>query len=76
MEAKINVDSKNKIRNSIYSKTALPPCAKFKCDYFEKCKNELLACSAFSRYAESGYAERPSKPPTKEKFLKTFRCNE
>lgn len=36
-----------------------PPCEKYKCEHFAKCKTKLLACKAFAVYVTTGRVVSP-----------------
>ena len=35
------------------------PCEKYGCEFFDLCKNDMLACESFFRYVANGMAANP-----------------
>ena len=66
-----------------------PPCEKYRCILYEKCKAELLACEAFRYYVSRGRVVPPwlhwdseknklvsgDIAPTSKTYLKVMRSN-
>lgn len=48
-----------------------PPCEKYKCENYEKCKTEFLACKSFHTYVSYGRAKYPTEP-NRELYLKIY----
>lgn len=43
----------------VFDVVGVTPCIKFACSERERCKSELLACSSFANYIETGRAAHP-----------------
>ncbi len=58
-----NIDFVSDFVSKLNPKDALsqpsPPCEQYKCEHFEKCKTELLACAAFHYYTTTGRVVSP-----------------
>ena len=50
----------NKINFTAYTLPD-PPCEKYRCEYYDKCKADLLACESFYTYVLSGRVVSPRK---------------
>ena len=64
-QAEVGVGAAVKAK-SLLSQQSPPPCEKFKCWNFEKCKAELLACRSFHYYVLTGRAVPPRMVWAKE----------
>lgn len=49
-----------------------PPCERYVCPHFQRCKTEALACEAFHAYVVTGRS-RPGDNPTRERYLKIYK---
>lgn len=50
------------------AETPPPPCEVFKCQHYNKCATEQLACKAFQDYVYTGLAVAPVGLPSRRKY--------
>lgn len=45
-----------------------PPCETHCCEFFDRCAESRLACSAFATYVRDGIVVKPSGLPSRRKY--------
>lgn len=51
-----------------------PPCEVYRCQHYDQCAKEQLACQAFRDYVDTGLAVMPHGLPSKRKYNAVMRA--